>query len=147
MNESRVIQVGQERRRPRPPKPEGTPPKQPKGNRKKRVSHERFGSLNSFVDVTMRNLTRAEIAVWWVIFRDTRMGVASAALSDISQRTGTSVRHVQKAIQRLTSRGLIERVHRGGLNRGCSTYRIYPVEPPSIPGPDCEPFRSKTVYP
>ncbi len=33
---------------------------------------DRFGVLNAFVDCTMADLTRAEIAVWMVLYRDMR---------------------------------------------------------------------------
>lgn len=90
----------------------------------KRKSAERFVVLNDFVDFTLAGLSRAEIAVWLVLYRDTRNGVADTAYDDLARRAGLNRRNVGRALRRLELRGLLQVVRRGGLNRGPSRYRI-----------------------
>jgi hypothetical protein len=85
---------------------------------------ERFGILNAFVDFAMADLSRAEIAVWLVLFRDTRDGTARTSYDDIARRAGCNRRNVGRALRRLEQRGLLKIVHRGGLRRGVSRYRV-----------------------
>lgn len=87
----------------------------------------RFAVLNSFVDVSLRELTKAETAVWLVLYRDTRNGTARTSQADIARRAGLSVRAVKGAIKRLIKCGLLRRIWKGGLNRGPSIYRVIPT--------------------
>lgn len=84
----------------------------------------RFGVLNSFVDVTMRSLRGAALEVWLVLFRDVRDGVATTSHSRIATRTGRSRRTVIRAIKKLEAAGLVDVIHRGGLNAGTNHYRV-----------------------
>jgi hypothetical protein len=98
-------------------------------NRKpaRRGRSERFALLNAFIDfsIATAKLTPAEALVWLVLFRDTKVnGTARTGQSDIARRTGLSVRGVQKAIDRLQTKGLIDVVQRGRLNAGPSVYRV-----------------------
>jgi hypothetical protein len=55
----------------------------------KRESRLRFETLNGFVDSRMADLSRAELAVWLILFRDTkRDGTARASLDDLARRPG-----------------------------------------------------------
>jgi len=93
----------------------------------RRGRSERFALLNAFVDfsIATAKLTPAEALVWLVLFRDTKVnGTARTGQSDIARRTGLSVRGVQKAIDRLQTKGLIDVVQRGRLNAGPSVYRV-----------------------
>ncbi len=85
---------------------------------------DRFGVLNQFVDAAMAELTRAELATWLVLYRDTRNGSARTSASDIARRGGTSRRSVQDALVSLKKHGLIFPVYKGGLGRGLSIYRV-----------------------
>jgi DNA-binding transcriptional ArsR family regulator len=85
---------------------------------------ERFGVLNAFVDFTLAELSRAEIAIWLVLYRDTRDGTARTSYDDIARRAGLNRRNVGRALRRLEGRGLLKIVHRGGLRRGVSRYRV-----------------------
>jgi DNA-binding transcriptional ArsR family regulator len=85
---------------------------------------ERFAVLNAFVDCALADLTRAEIAVWFVLFRDTRDGTARTSYDEIARRAGINRRNVGRALRRLEGRGLVKAVHRGGLRRGVSRYRL-----------------------
>ena len=50
----------------------GRPKGKPAGGKAK--AGERFAVLNAFVDFSLADLTRAEIAVWLVLYRDTGNG-------------------------------------------------------------------------
>ena len=96
----------------------------PKGPGNRRKANGRFEVLNGFVDFTLADLRRNEIIVWLILYRDSRDGVAKTSQADIARRAGVSDRTVRRALKHLESRGLLKVVHRGGLNRGCSSYRI-----------------------
>jgi predicted transcriptional regulator len=83
---------------------------------------ERFAMLNTFADCALAELSRAEIAVWLVLFRDTREGTARASYDDLARRAGCDRRNVGRALRRLEERGLLSVVHRGGMRRGVSRY-------------------------
>lgn len=85
---------------------------------------ERFAVLNAFVDFTLTDLSRREIAVWLVLYRDTRDGTARTSYDDLARRAGLNRRNVGRAVRRLEARGLVKVVHRGGLRRGVSRYRV-----------------------
>jgi hypothetical protein len=85
---------------------------------------ERFAVLNAFVDFTLADLTRSEIAVWLVLFRDIREGTARTGYDDLARRTGLNRRNVGRALRQLESQGLVKVVHRGGLGRGVSHYCV-----------------------
>ncbi len=87
----------------------------------------RFSALNAFIDFVMADLTRAELAAWLVLYRDTRNGVVQASIDAIAKRTGTSRQHTQKAIASLQRRGLIHQLKKGSINDGASIYRIKPL--------------------
>jgi DNA-binding transcriptional ArsR family regulator len=94
------------------------------GGRAKGKKGERFAVLNAFVDFALAGLSRAEIAVWLVLYRDTREGTARTSYDDIARRAGLNRRNVGRAVRRLEGRGLVKVVHRGGLRRGVSRYRV-----------------------
>jgi hypothetical protein len=101
------------RTRPRSGKPEG-----------------RFGVLNGFVDVELRTLTRAELAVWLVLYRDTKPdGTARTGQTDLARRAGVTTRGVRKALTRLIAVGLVEVIRRGRLGCGPSVYRVRGTRP------------------
>jgi DNA-binding MarR family transcriptional regulator len=85
---------------------------------------ERFAVLNAFVDFALSELTRAEIVVWLVLYRDTREGTARTSYDGIAERAGLNRRNVGRAVRRLERRGLVKVVHRGGFRRGVSRYRV-----------------------
>ena len=94
---------------------------------RKRVSGDRFGVLNSFVDCSIAGLSKAEIATWLILYRDTRNGTARTAQSDIAKRAGLDVRTIRRAIRKLEAAGLLVVVFKGSLNSGPSRYRILPI--------------------
>jgi len=71
----------------------------------KRKTADRFAVLNAFVDTTLAELSRSEIAVWFVLYRDTRNGTVRTSQANIARRAGMSVRSVGKAIATPTAFG------------------------------------------
>jgi hypothetical protein len=85
----------------------------------------RFAVLNGFVDAELRELTRAEVAVWLVLYRDTKPdGTARTGQTDLARRAGCDPRTVRRALAALESRGLIEVPTKGRLGAGPSRYRV-----------------------
>ena len=103
----------------------------PKGTQ---ATANRFGELNAFVDGSMADLSRAELGTWLVLWRDTKNGTVRTALTDIARRIGASKRAVVDAVAGLVKRGLVSRIHRGGMNRGVSVYRVQPLGKPTANG-------------
>lgn len=130
--EPRIIRVGEELP-PMEPRSERTrkatpdKPSEPKEKPGKRQAGERFRVLNSFVDFTMAELSRAEIALWLILYRDTRDGTARTGMEDLARRAGCAKRNAVRAVQRLEKLGLLKVVHRGGFRRGVSRYRVKPL--------------------
>ncbi len=94
------------------------------GGKAKGKAGERFAILNTFVDFALAELSRAEIAVWLLLYRDTREGTARTSYDDLARRAGLNRRNVGRAVRRLEGRGLVKIIHRGGLGRGVSSYRV-----------------------
>jgi DNA-binding MarR family transcriptional regulator len=93
----------------------------------KRESRLRFEVLNAFVDSGMVELGRAELATWLILFRDAkRDGTARTAVADIARRAGIDRSTALRALKRLRDRRMLQRLRRGGLNRGVSVYRVFP---------------------
>ncbi len=93
----------------------------------KRQSRLRFELLNAFVDSGLTDLSRAELAVWLILFRDARRdGIARTSVEDLARRGGVAPRSVIRAIKNLQDRKMLQRLRRGGLNRGVSHYRVWP---------------------
>lgn len=105
------------------------------GRGRSQLTRDRFATLNAFVDCSLGGLTRAELATWLVLYRDTRNGTASTSQADIARRAGLSVRSVKSAVRKLTVVGLLIVVFRGGLNRGPSRYRVMPLGNRAAPPP------------
>lgn len=101
------------------PKRETTETKKPA-----KQSADRFGTLNRFVDITMRDLTPSERLVWIVLFRDVRDGNVKVAQADVATRSGLTRSTVSLAIKRLIERGLVRVVRQGGFRKGMSSYQI-----------------------
>ena len=100
------------------PAPAVNPPKKPP------MKGQRFEVLNTFVDTSIGDLSRAEIAVWLVLYRDSRNGAAQSAQSWIAQRAGVDKSTVVRALSSLRAKGLIQQLKRGGPNAGISLYRV-----------------------
>jgi hypothetical protein len=95
-----------------------------RASKSKGKASERFAVLNTFTDFTLADLNRAEIAVWLVLYRDTRDGTARTSYDDIARRAGCNRRNVGRALRRLQALGVLRVVYQGGLGRGPSRYRV-----------------------
>ena len=85
----------------------------------KRQSRLRFELLNAFVDSGMADLSRAELAIWLVLYRDTkRSGTARVSLADIAHRAGIDRQTVSRAVSKLVRRRMPQVIRRGGLIEG-----------------------------
>jgi DNA-binding transcriptional ArsR family regulator len=104
------------------PSDRGKPKGKPAGAKTK--ARGRFAVLNAFVDFALAELSRREIAVWLVLYRDTKDGTARTSYDDLARRTGLNRRNVGRALRELEGRGLVKIVRRGGLGRGPSSYRV-----------------------
>lgn len=111
-----------------PPKATGGPPTKGKG--KPKGTGDRFAEINAFVDCSMADLARAELATWLVLWRDTRNGTVRTSAADIARRIGTTRRAVTDALAGLRKRGLLTLIYRGGMNRGVSVHRVQSRSPP-----------------
>ena len=103
--------------------------KPPAKGRAKGKAPGRFGEINSFVDVTLRELKRAELAAWLVLWRDARSGTTTTSLTDIAERGGMTRRMAIHAVNRLREMGLVRLVRKGNQTRGPNVYAIRPTVP------------------
>jgi hypothetical protein len=125
-----VIPVGME-----PPPMDGPPAPRDQGAGRERgqpkverTPRKRFHAINAFLDVTMARLDRAELAVWLVLWRDTKPdGLARTSQGDLARRAGCNPRTVRRALAALQKAGLVSVLCRGGPNRGLSVYRVRPL--------------------
>lgn len=100
----------------------------PAANKKSKQAGQRFKTINQFCDVTLAGLNRSELAIWLLLWRDTRPeGLARASQANLAQRAGVSTRTAGRAVDALHRKGLLSVVKRGGLSQGPSTYRVHPV--------------------
>ena len=102
----------------------------PKDKPKKRATGDRFATINSFVDCSLADLTRAEALTWFVLWRDTKDGTVRTSMMDVARRIGTTRRAVVAAVAKLEKRGLLIVVYRGGMERGINVYRVHPLMKP-----------------
>ena len=101
--------------------PEEETKEKPKPNK----HNDRFGCLNQFVDTRMATLTRAELAVWFVLYRDTRNGKVQISQNNIARRAGCKVLAVKRSIKSLINRHLIELISKGNnITNMPSVYRV-----------------------
>jgi hypothetical protein len=95
------------------------------GHADRRGSLERFPILNGFVDLGMAGPSRSEIAVWLILFRDSKPnGLARTSLSDLARRGGMSERQATRALRALLGRGAIYVIRKGVLGRA-TDYSLY----------------------
>jgi DNA-binding MarR family transcriptional regulator len=94
-------------------------------------SRLRFEILNTFVDQSMRALSRSELAVWLCLYRDTKpSGTVTLSLDDLAERCGLNRQTAWRAVASLKRGRLLKIVKKGGLNRGPTTYRVAPYPMP-----------------
>jgi hypothetical protein len=133
-SEPPILKVGEE---PPPmhrlPGANGSTPARHQGNGKPkgkpaRRKGDRCVVLNTFADFTLSALTRAEIAVWLLLWRDTKPdGTAQTSQADLARRAGANLSTVKRAVAALVEAGLLAVVFRGSLRRGPSAYCVRPL--------------------
>lgn len=136
MSTPRILRVGEE-----PPAmmpANGTAASKAGKAKGKAVTGERFAMLNAFVDFSLAGLTRGEIAVWFVLYRDTRNGTARTSYDDLARRVGMNRRNVGRAVHRLKARGLLCLVYQGGFRRGASRYAVRALAQRKPPADDSQ---------
>lgn len=94
---------------------------------KQTATRDRFATLNAFVDCSMAELSKSDLATWLILYRDTKKGTACTSQTDIARRAGLSVRAVRYAVKRLVAAGLLTVVFQGGLRRGTTRFRVEPL--------------------
>jgi hypothetical protein len=108
-----------------------TEPPATKGKPAKVASASRFTTINSFADFALSDLSRAEIAVWLLLWRDTKPdGLARTSQASLAGRAGIDARTVRRALAALQNRELVTVVRKGSIARGPSTYRVRGASPP-----------------
>ncbi len=98
----------------------------PKGPTARRAAvRRRFGLLNSFLDVSLPHLGRIDLAAWLLLYRHAKPdGTATASVADLARRAGCCDRAMRRALKRLHSLRLLDRLKRGTLAGGPSVWRL-----------------------
>jgi DNA-binding MarR family transcriptional regulator len=96
--------------------------------RRRKQSLARFQVLNEFVDVGLSQLSRSEIAVYLILFRDTKpTGLARTSRSELARRGGMTQRQASRALTKLIGRGAVH-VIRKALGQRSGIYSLYPLD-------------------
>ena len=114
-----------------PTHPPGSNGKGGKASKRSAVTTNRFRDINTFVDASMADLSRAELGTWLVLWRDTKGGTVRTSMQDVARRIGATKRAVVDAVAGLTKRGLLTIVYRGGMRRGMNVYRVNSLTKPT----------------
>jgi len=110
---------------PMTPRPKRAETKPTTTNKTPKRDGSRWNELNQFIDVTLRELSPRQVAVWLCLFRDCRNGVASVSQVYIAERCGLRRPTVSTTIAELEALGLVTTIHTGGVGRGVSKYRVH----------------------
>ncbi len=95
---------------------------------RRRYTLERFQVLNAFVDHGLADLSRSEIAVYMILFRDTKpTGLARTSRTELARRGGMTERQASRALNKLIDRGAVH-VIRKATGRRAALYSLYPFE-------------------
>ena len=136
----RVGSGGRQQRQPPPSKPNQTNYALDANRDGRSRSRDRFSTINTFVDVTMRLLSDRAALAWFVLWRDTKPnGVARTAVADLARRMGCSPSTAKRALAELRMKNLVVVTDRGGLGKGPSSYRLPDIgrsaqdEPAEVP--------------
>jgi predicted DNA-binding transcriptional regulator len=96
--------------------------------RRKKVSLERWQVFNDFVDQGLAKLSRSEIAVYLILFRDTKpTGLARTSRSELARRGGISERQASRALQALIRRGKVHIIRKPAVGKA-ALYSLYPPD-------------------
>jgi DNA-binding transcriptional ArsR family regulator len=96
--------------------------------KRRKISLERFKVLNDFVDLGLSQLSRSEIAVYLILFRDTKpTGLARTSRTELARRGGMTERQASRALSKLINRGAVHVIRRGFKGK-VALYSLYPTE-------------------
>ena len=98
---------------------------------KRKSSGDRWARLNSFVDISMREVTANESKVWLHLYRYERGGVVDASVRQIATGTGLHRNSTQNAIHGLMEKGLLEVLKRARHHGEATVYRLKSAPSPS----------------
>ena len=116
---------GTARGKQRPNKPNQTRPSPKARGKEPRHKLNRFETINTFVDISMRGLSGRAALAWVVLWRDTKPnGLARTGVTDLARRMGCSAATAKRSLAELRTRKLIEVADRGRLGGGPSSYRL-----------------------
>jgi hypothetical protein len=95
---------------------------------RRRYTLDRFHVLNEFVDHGVADLSRSEIAVYLILFRDTKpTGLARTSLTEFARRGGMSERQASRALGLLIKRNVVHIIRRG-IRGKAALYSLYPPD-------------------
>jgi DNA-binding MarR family transcriptional regulator len=96
--------------------------------RRRKQLLERFKVLNDFVDLGLSQLSRSEIAVYLILFRDTQpTGLARTSRSELARRGGMTQRQASRALTKLIDRRVVD-VIRKALGQRAAIYSLYSAD-------------------
>jgi DNA-binding MarR family transcriptional regulator len=95
---------------------------------RRRYTLERFQVLNDFVDHGLADLSRSEIGVYLILWRDTQpTGLARTSLTELARRGGMSERQASRALNKLIRQGAVH-VIRKAVGQRAAMYSLYPPD-------------------
>jgi len=94
--------------------------------KKPKRSGDRWARLNTFVDITMKQLRNTESVVWVYLFRHERNGTVDSSIRQIAAATGLSVNGAHAGLRGLIDRGLVEVLKLSKHHGEPSVYRLHP---------------------
>ncbi len=94
-------------------------PGKPAGRLKRKIL-----ALNDFVDAAGPGLDHMEFRVWMILFRHEWSGRVARSYSQLARDMNVSVKTVQRAIQGLIGKKVLNVARKGGLSVGPTKYRL-----------------------
>jgi hypothetical protein len=95
---------------------------------RRKYALERFQVLNDFVDLGLADLSRSEIGVYLILWRDTKpTGLARTSLTELARRGGMSERQASRALGKLIGQGAVHVIRRG-IRGKAALYSLYPPD-------------------
>jgi hypothetical protein len=106
---------------------------------------ERFRILNDFVDLGLAQLSRSEIVIYLILFRDTKSnGLARTSLSELVRRGGMSIRQASRSLNALIQRGAVRLIQKPTADKA-AMYSLYSEDSLARLNPDRKAWNGKTA--
>lgn len=140
----------------RPDAADGKPEAHGRGGRRKRKDRATakprprwWNVLASFVDNRLAGVSPGAVAVWLILFRNSRDGRVCIAVERIADAAGMSERSARYKIEELANAGIIEAKARGNRIKGPTVYRLNTESTgnglPPATGNGLPPFQEKSA--